>query len=134
MTRQKSQKSSKIVRSPMLVPDEWGNLAPKRGDQTHIAYVCIELLSEFLEFPEDAAAFRLEGSLRQWPDRSGCVVWLKVKPEKAGYGVEYLYAKSSQSSKDKWRLFYAPIDRDIKKLVGVPEKPVRVYFRLLYDE
>jgi hypothetical protein len=113
----------KVFRSKKLVwCDQYVDLVIDKpeGDP----YVCPEGLADFVEIPETAKRFWLEGSTRQWPNGSGAQVVVRRQG-----GSVYYY-----NGVDWEALFWALEDDLIEKFDWSSNETMTLYFRLLYEE
>ena len=86
-------------------------------------WFCVVDLERFFEVPEHATTYWVEANTRQWPDRSGQRVRVRLDS----------YGKSEWEGEHGWDNLYPALLRPLHKL-GVGAQPKAIYFRLVYEE
>ncbi len=112
-----------IVSSPRLHRFH-DDLVTKKGN--YIELVCVNELEKHVEVP-DSTGYWLEASDRQWPNRNGTRVKVKI-----GY---YTPWYASDFTRGNWHELYSGLCPYLRKLGCKPGGPAKtIYFRLLYEE
>ena len=84
---------------------------------------CLDVLGELFEFPE-AKAYWVEVNTRQWPDKSGVRVQVRIRR-----APEYAIVR------DMWWSLYEATRPYLEQLGCTPGGPFKaIYVRLLYQE
>jgi hypothetical protein len=116
----------KPIRSPILVRGKGvylGDLVLKYDRYREV--ICLEYLEKYVVIPEEAKTFQVEISLTQWSDDSGESMWVKRDSDD-----NFVWAKD----KVDWDSFYETACIKLRRVVKQKCVPVKIFFRLLYDE
>ena len=111
-----------IVRTPQLRNANRG-LVSKSSDES---FFCLGPLQREIDVP-DAAAYWGEASDKQWPDKSGLKVEVRVNV--------FLCAWYKTHEMTGFSLLWATCTPSLRQLGCVPDGPAKtIYFRLVYEE